>query len=138
LLVLAPRLAEVDVHVDETGRDDEPLGVDRPIRLLRDLPDLLDLRPVDEDVERFPALDEDQAFTCDRRRSTAARIATPFDTWLRMTEWLLSAASPEISSPRFMGPGCMMIVPFWRVARRSRVSPKNRMYSEVEGKRPAC
>ena len=40
--------------------------------------------------------------------STAMRTATPISTWSRMTlrEW--SAMVEAISTPRFMGPGCMM------------------------------
>src|SRR6185503_2572639 len=106
--------------------------------LLGDLPGLLDLAAVQEHVEGLRVLDQDHPFTCERRRSTAARTATPLATWLRITERLLSAASPLISRPRFIGPGCMMMVPFRRVARRSRVRPKKRTYSLVDGKRPAC
>src|SRR6185503_3976727 len=106
--------------------------------LLGDLPGLLDLAAVQEHVEGLRVLDQDHPFTCERRRSTAARTATPLVTWLRMTERRLSAASPLISSPRFIGPGCMMIVPFLSVPSRSRVRPKKRTYSGVDGKRPAC
>ena len=40
--------------------------------------------------------------------STAMRTATPISTWSRMTlrEW--SAIGEAISTPRFMGPGCMI------------------------------
>src|SRR6185295_20323435 len=40
--------------------------------------------------------------------STAMRTATPISTWSRMTlrEW--SAMVEAISTPRFMGPGCMI------------------------------
>jgi hypothetical protein len=80
LLVLAPRLAEVDVHVDEAGDDDQPLRVDGLVGLFRDLAGLPDLSAVDEDVERLGVLDQDHPFTCERRRSTAARTATPLVT----------------------------------------------------------
>src|SRR6185436_11237894 len=129
---------EVDVHVDEPWHDDEALRVDRLLRLLRDLADLLDLRAFDEDVAGGGVLDEDHEATWERRSRTAARTETPLATWLRMTERELSAASAEISRPRFMGPGCMMIVPLTSVARRSRVRPKKRTYSPVDGKSPAC
>ena len=40
---------------------------------------------------------------------TAMRTAMPKVTWLRMTERGLSATALSISTPRFIGPGCMTI-----------------------------
>jgi hypothetical protein len=34
-------------------------------------------------------------------------MATPCETWARTRERGESATEPSISSPRFMGPGCM-------------------------------
>ncbi len=44
------------------------------------------------------------------------RTATPAATWSRTSERAASAASAEISSPRFMGPG-------WQITAWSAISP---------------
>jgi hypothetical protein len=61
------------------------------------------------------------------------RTATPFSTWSRMTERSPSATSGAISSPRFMGPGCITMTS--RLARlsSSRVRPNCREYSRSVG-----
>ena len=41
--------------------------------------------------------------------STAMRTARPFATWRRITDCGPSATSESISTPRFIGPGCMTI-----------------------------
>ena len=43
--------------------------------------------------------------------STAMRTATPFATCSVMTAFGRSATSPAISTPRFIGPGCMISAP---------------------------
>src|SRR5690606_23739519 len=43
----------------------------------------------------------------DRASSTAMRTATPISTCSRITERLSSATALSISTPRFIGPGCM-------------------------------
>ena len=52
------------------------------------------------------------------RYSTAIRTATPLATCSRITEYGPSATSESISTPRFIGPGCMMMTS--GCARRSR------------------
>src|SRR5690606_39590482 len=42
-----------------------------------------------------------------RASSTAMRTATPISTWSVMTEAGPSAMAGSISTPRFIGPGCM-------------------------------
>ena len=41
------------------------------------------------------------------RKSTAMRTATPLDTWRNTSDRGRSATSSAISTPRFIGPGCM-------------------------------
>ncbi len=41
---------------------------------------------------------------------TAILIATPFSTWSRIIEFLESATSLLISTPLFIGPGCIIII----------------------------
>lgn len=62
------------------------------------------------------------------------RTATPLPTCSTMTERGESAASAEISSPRFIGPGCITIACGARVARRRGSSPYLRVYSSGLGK----
>ena len=65
--------------------------------------------------------------------STAMRTATPISTWSRMTlrEW--SAMVDAISTPRFMGPGCMISASGLARASFSWSRPKKWKYSRVEG-----
>src|SRR5262249_15618475 len=43
----------------------------------------------------------------DSASSTAMRTATPISTCSRISEWAPSATSESISTPRFIGPGCI-------------------------------
>src|SRR5262249_9636153 len=47
----------------------------------------------------------------DSASSTAMRTATPISTCSRMSEWAPSATSESISTPRFIGPGCITRAP---------------------------
>src|SRR5690625_884250 len=71
-----------------------------------------------------------------RRYSTAIRTETPLATCSNAVFWSESAAAAEISSPRFIGPGCIMSVgsPAMRWY-RSLVNPHPRVYSAAEGKK---
>ena len=57
------------------------------------------------------------------RNSTAIRTATPLATWRVITDLGRSATSAAISTPRFMGPGCMTSASSDSRRARSRVSP---------------
>ncbi len=57
------------------------------------------------------------------RYSRAIRIATPLVTWSVMTDWAPAATSAAISTPSFIGPGCMTSAPGLAPARRAAVSP---------------
>mgnify|MGYP003694353147 CR=1 FL=1 len=43
----------------------------------------------------------------DSASSTAMRTATPISTCSRISDWAPSATAVSISTPRFIGPGCM-------------------------------
>ena len=55
--------------------------------------------------------------------STLIRTDTPAVTWSRISELAASAASDEISRPRFIGPGWQIAAPGRSRASRSGVSP---------------
>ncbi len=65
------------------------------------------------------------------------RTATPLPTCSTTTERGESAASAEISSPRFIGPGCMTMVWAGSFDRREPSRPNRREYSAGEGKKAA-
>src|SRR5699024_1063828 len=123
LRILPAGFAQVGVQVDEAGQRDEPDGVD-DLGAARSKPgtDRGDRAAVDADVHRFPAewaalADEvsghrrvlSAGAPASNRYSTAIRTATPLVTCSVMTARGESAACAEISNPRFIGPGCMMI-----------------------------
>ncbi len=62
------------------------------------------------------------------------RTARPLVTWSRMTLWAPSASSLSISTPRLIGPGCMIRQSGFSRFPRSFVSPNSRMYSPRPGK----
>jgi hypothetical protein len=51
------------------------------------------------------------------------RTATPLRTWSTMTDRGSSATSAAISTPRFMGPGCMTMASSGIACVRRRVKP---------------
>ena len=63
------------------------------------------------------------------------RTATPLATCSRMTELDPSATSDAISTPRFIGPGCMMMASGAARRRRAMVMPKRWKYSRSDGKK---
>ncbi len=65
------------------------------------------------------------------------RTETPLATCSRTVDLSESAAAAEISSPRFMGPGCMTIVSGPRSASRASSRPQMRAYSRGFGKKAA-
>ena len=58
------------------------------------------------------------------------RTTTPASTWAVMTAWGESTTSPESSTPRFTGPGCMRT---WRGVRRIPLIWYQAAYSRIEG-----
>jgi len=55
--------------------------------------------------------------------NTAMRTATPFSTWWSMMEDGPSATSLSSSTPRLMGPGCMMTISLPRLSNMRRLMP---------------
>src|SRR6185437_14374829 len=64
---------------------------------------------------------------------TAIRTAMPNVTCGRITEWAPSATAESISTPRFIGPGCMTIASGLASASFSIVRPYSLKYSPVDG-----
>src|SRR5881397_2608430 len=152
--VLVAGLAQVDVHVHEPGGDNlvphvPNLGaVGRPETGANrgDFPvlneDVRDLVEAPARVDHAAALQEQgphHSGPPDRfaasassgrppasRYSTAIRTATPLVTWSRITLCGPSATRESISTPRFIGPGCMMSRSFGARSRRSAVTPNTR------------
>ena len=62
------------------------------------------------------------------------RTTIPLVTCCSITDWSESASSESISTPRLIGPGCMMIAPGLSQAARSLFRPKELVYSPIEGK----
>ena len=131
LLVLGAGLAELHAHVDQARRQAQALGVDhlgtagrqRHRHARADLGDpAADDQHAPSPVE--PGCGVEQARVDDhdgpahaaptrrcwvKRSSTAIRTATPISTWSRMAlRSMSSATTPSISTPRFIGPGCMI------------------------------
>src|SRR5699024_2431936 len=137
-------------QVNEAGQRDEPGGVDDLGAAGVEIgTDRGDHGAVDEDVHRYPAeraavADEvsghrrvlSAGATASNMYSTAIRTATPLVTCSVMTARGESAACAEISNPRFIGPGCMMIARSPRRWARALSSPSYRAYSIAEGKNP--
>ena len=67
------------------------------------------------------------------RNSTAMRTGTPLRTCSVMTALGRSATSAAISTPRFMGPGCMTMAPSGSRSARSAVRPNSAVYSRRLG-----
>src|SRR5262249_52429794 len=127
--VFEARLAQVAMQVDEAGRHDKPRRVDD--RLFTSRGALDEASILDEDVRdiawlvatvgRIPdpsACDADHAGNPLSRYSNAMRTATPLVTCVSMTDWAPRATRGSISTPSFIGPGCMINAPGLARARR--------------------
>ena len=137
--VLEARLAQARRDVDESGRDDEAARIDDPARIpaFRRLADRCDL--AGGDVERRDAVDSrsgvDEPAVGDldlhpivrqfpaMMLITAIRTAMPKVTCGRMTARSPSATAESISTPRFIGPGCMTMTSGLASASLSGVRP---------------
>src|SRR5439155_17707235 len=111
--------AKVDMDIEKARSDNQPIRIeDRKIGPVG-APDFPDLAVTNDDVGHLvqvsggidnPAVFDNQIHhPPSSRYSTAMRTATPEATWSRMTEYGPSATSVAISTPRFIGPGCMMM-----------------------------
>src|SRR4029079_11975822 len=112
------------------GRNDEPIGVDGPVCffLLRgdlsvrneNIPDFI---PSACRVDHPPAFDQQLHQFPATMDITAMRTAMPKVTCGRITECGPSATDEAISTPRFIGPGCMTIASGLARASLSSVRP---------------
>src|SRR5205085_7773660 len=128
-LVLEARLAQARRDVDEARRHHQPSGIDHAVglALLGDLAvgdehvadavtsagGIDDPAVLDVDAHQFPAT----------MLITAMRTAMPKVTCGRITECGPSATDESISTPRFMGPGCMTMASGRASASFSRLRP---------------
>src|SRR4051812_8908813 len=107
----------MDVDVEESRCDGHPAGIEnryiRNVRTaeMRDLPITNDqvayCVDISSGIDKPSILHEQIHQPPNSRYRIAIRTATPAETWSRMTEYGPSATSVEISTPRFIGPGCM-------------------------------
>ena len=129
-------LADEGAHVDEAGRDQLAAAVDDvgafrhaagADALLGFADDAVGDQQVADDIEVARRIDDPgvgeqdraavrqhfatscQAFgrLRDKASSTAMRMATPISTCSRISDCAPSATIESISTPRFIGPGCM-------------------------------
>src|SRR5581483_9190315 len=132
--VFHPRLPQVHVHIDETGRYDEAGGVQDLGASNADIwsyagntsvldPHVRDSIEVCRGIDHAAVLDQQGGHYPIIRSRTAIRTAIPFSTWLRITERWKSATSEASSRPRLMGPGCITIASGLARARCSSRSP---------------
>src|SRR5439155_2024469 len=138
---LVARFAQVRVEVDEAGDDDGACAIQDPLCVEAGTdtgdPSVFDQhigRPVAENLAPL----EDDAHGAPPRRSvnkTAMRTATPLATCSVMTAFGSAATSGVISTPRTMGPGCMIRA--FSGSRRARrpSSPYRAAYSRKLGRR---
>src|SRR4029079_2924913 len=116
--ILATRLAQVSVQVDQTGQHDQTVCVDGLRAACRagtpERTDLGDHAVADQHVLAAGAgdvgsLDQEAHATvpspANRWEGTGVRTTTPAETWSRIKDCAASAASAAISRPRFIGPG---------------------------------
>src|SRR5256885_514046 len=87
-------------------------------------------------VDHAASNEADHAGSPLRRYSSAIRTATPLVTCVSMTDCADRATRGSISTPSFIGPGCMTTAPGLACASRSSVKAYVRTYSRTLGNRP--
>ena len=144
-LVLESRLAQPGRKIDESGADDEARRIHAPLRAeaFWRVADRNHFAGVDVDrcdavdiiagVDQAPAADLDLHVACilespsvqlpARMLITAMRTAMPNVTCGRITLRSPSATAESISTPRFIGPGCITIASGLASASLSNVNP---------------
>ena len=137
LLVLLAGLAQVHVQVDEAGSDDESRRVQhgRAVGRFQAGPGFGDAPVAEQQVERrvdaVAGVDQAAAADQDRcrhspplasRKRTAMRIASPAETCASIRLCAPCATSGAISTPSFIGPGCITTACGAAAATRSAVS----------------
>src|SRR5262249_40296504 len=153
-------LASKDSHVDESRREHKAPAIDHLgivwLGFVEEArADVNDFSILDEEatlhVQIRRWIDQPGATKCNTARthgalrlsrakpresasSTAMRMATPISTCSRIRLTSMSSATSEsISTPRFMGPGCITSAPAFAWASFSRSSPQYWKYSRAEG-----
>src|SRR5713226_5544297 len=114
--ILESRLAQMCVEIDEARDDEVALRLERA--------------PVDAHAR------SSKGAVAASRYKSAIRTATPFVTCVSMSERVPCATAASISTPSFIGPGCMTGAPGRMRATRSAVRPHTREYSRREGRSP--
>src|SRR5262245_56764001 len=129
------RFTKMDVDIEEARRDDATLRIELRHIGLSGLAYRTDLAIQDQNVSNridltgrinhSAVLDQQihELWPPSIRKRIAIRTATPAATWSRMTEYGPSATSVAISTPRFSGPGCMMMASGFARATLSVVRP---------------
>src|SRR5690606_6052960 len=142
LLVAFARFSDLHADVDDAGGQIAAAAVETIPRALKELRDTA-IGDDDAALDDAVTLGVNEACvgqgqhgaspcglraTCRLRASssiTAMRTATPISTCSWMTLTLMSSAnSPSISTPRFIGPGCMTMASGFALASFSASSPK--------------
>src|SRR4029077_9876220 len=153
--VFAARLAQGRGAVDEAGQGDQAVGIEGfGAGVIQVRPDGRDRPAVEQDAGGLLAVagDDDPAeqpavvvrhratpvagnsVPPSSRYRTAIRVVTPLATCSTIVERTESAPSAAISTPRFIGPGCMTMACPGSRAIRAVSSPYRRLYSRTLGK----
>ena len=127
--VFPSRLPQMRVQVDQAWQSHQPIGVE-PLHIAVDVRRIDETAVPDEQI-RPPVANE--IGTADQQvshspppsssYSTLIRTDTPAATWSKINELAASAASAEISRPRFIGPGWQIAAPGFIAPSRGRVRP---------------
>ena len=134
--MLVTGFAQSRREIDQAGHDDAARGIDRPARLevaghaadADDAPrgdgDVCALVAARHRIDHAAVTDDDvHGSFPEMMLITAMRTAMPNVTCGRITLWRPSATVESISTPRFMGPGCMTIASAFARRSFSAVSP---------------
>ena len=134
-LVLKARLAQTRRQIDQARADHQPAGIDHPLvhearrrRVESNDTTAIDMKMADAvetagSIDKSPIADRDLHRPPARMLITAIRTAIPKVTCLRITDCVPSATADSISTPRFIGPGCITIASGLASASFSAVRP---------------
>ena len=134
-LVFEARLTQPRRQIDQPWADHQPAGIDHPLgnkarrrRIDRDDASVVQMKMSDAiepcgSIDEVPIADRDLHRPPARMLITAMRTAIPKVTCLRITDCGPSATADSISTPRFIGPGCITIASGLASASFSAVRP---------------
>src|SRR6187200_1423488 len=119
----------MSVQVNQTRQRDQPIGI-KPVYVTAGVRRVRKPTVADQQIRPPAAV---QIGTANKQLhhseppsssySTLIRTDTPAATWPKINELAASAASAEISKPRFIGPGWQIAAPGRMAASRARVRP---------------